>query len=121
MPTHKNTDDTKGDAERRSEARTGDRIPVQFFVDNERIGHQGVLINGSDGGAFIETHKTLALLTQLRVEGPGLTCKAVVCRVHWLGPEERAARTSGMAIRLISRKEHDRGTLLPFDPSVAAK
>ena len=121
MPPHKETSDTKEGAERRSEARHGDRIPVQFFAGNEGIGHQGVLINGSDGGAFIETNKTLPLLTQLRIEGPGLTCRAVVCRGHWLGPEERITRSSGIAVKLISRKEHSCGTVLPFDPAALAK
>ena len=106
VPPHRNSNETNQAAERRSEARTGERIPVYFFEVNEQIRHPGILINGSDGGAFIETNKTLPLLTEIRVEGPGLTCYAVICRVHWLGPEERAFRSGGMAVRLISRKEH---------------
>tara|TARA_R110002096_G_scaffold436051_2_gene666311 strand:+ start:56542 stop:56955 length:414 start_codon:yes stop_codon:yes gene_type:complete len=121
VPPHKNSDDTNDADDRRSEARTGERIPVQFFDGHEQLGHQGTLINGSNGGAFIETHKTLPLLTKLRIEGPGITCQAVVCRVHWLGPEERASRSGGMAVRLLSRKEHDLGTVLPFTQSKAAK
>jgi hypothetical protein len=121
VPPHKNSDDTNDAAERRSEARKGERIPVQFYDGTGQLGYQGTLINGSDGGAFIETNKTLPLLTKLRIEGPGITCQAIVCRVHWLGPEERASRSGGMAVRLISRKEHELGTLLPFSQVKAAK
>lgn len=121
MPPHKKSNDKDAAAERRSEARHGERVPVQFFVGDQAMGHQGVLINGSDAGCFIETNKTLPLLTQIRIEGPGLTCRAVVVRVHWLGPEERVTRSSGMALRLLSRKDHNRGTVLSFSQKTAAK
>ena len=121
VPPHTNYPKDRDAAERRSESRTGDRLPVQFFDVAGGPGYQGTLINGSEGGAFIETHKTLPLLTRIRVEGPGVTCQAVVCRVHWLGPEERVSRSGGMAIRLISRKEHNQGTVLSFTRNALAK
>ncbi len=90
-------------------------MPVQFYVDDNRIGRQGTLVNDSGGGAFIETNETLPLLSKIRIEGPGLTCRAVVCRVHWLGPEERLTGRQGMGVRLISRKDHGHGVVVPFD------
>jgi hypothetical protein len=88
--------------ERRTQNREGRRLPIQFYDPNKRACYQGVLINGSGGGAFIETNDTLPLLTTIRIEGPGLVFHAEVCRVHWLGPEERVSRTGGMAVRLLS-------------------
>lgn len=88
--------------ERRSQNREGRRLPIQFYDPNKSGSYQGVLINGSGGGAFIETNDTLPLLTTIRIEGPGLVFHAEVCRVHWLNPEERVSRSSGMAVRLLS-------------------
>ena len=88
--------------ERRSLNRGCRRLPIQFFARDRRACHEGVLINGSEGGAFIETNDALPLLTQIRVEGPGIVFDAEVCRVHWLCPEERSAATGGMAVRRLA-------------------
>lgn len=90
--------------DRRSQSRGERRLPIQFFDPNQRACYQGILINGSDGGAFIETNETLPLLTKIRIEGPGVVFHAQVCRVHWLGPEERGSRSGGMAVRLLERE-----------------
>jgi hypothetical protein len=94
--------DDESSQERRSQSREGRRLPIQFYDPTKSTSHQGVLINGSGGGAFIETNDTLPLLTTIRIEGPGLIFHAEVCRVHWLNPEERVSRSSGMAVRLLS-------------------
>ena len=88
--------------ERRSQNRAGRRLPIRFYDPTKSTSYQGVLINGSGGGAFIETNDTLPLLTTIRIEGPGLVFHAEVCRVHFLNPEERVTRSSGMAVRLLS-------------------
>lgn len=90
--------------ERRSQSRGKRRLPIRFFDPNQRASYQGILINGSDGGAFIETNETLPLLTKIRIEGPGVVFHAQVCRVHWLGPEERGTRSGGMAVRLLDKE-----------------
>lgn len=120
VPPYRNAGNATATTDRRGEERTRDRTPIQFFVDDRALGYQGTLINGSDGGAFIETHKTLPLLSHIRIEGPGFTCQAVVCRVHWLGPEERVTRSGGMAVRVLSRKEHNHGVMLAFQPALVA-
>jgi hypothetical protein len=89
--------------DRRSQSRGTRRLPIVFFDPNHRASYQGVLVNGSDGGAFIETNETLPLLTKIRIEGPGVVFHAQVCRVHWLGPEERGERIGGMAVRLLDK------------------
>lgn len=94
----------KSTRERRSQRRVGERLPVRYFDPTRPGTHHGVLVNGSDGGAFIETNETLPLLTKIRIEGPGLLCHGQVCRVHWLGPEERMGRSGGMAVRLIGSR-----------------
>ncbi len=119
VPQYKNAERVNAPRDRRSEERSRERIPVQFFVDDHPKGFQGMLVNGSDGGVFIETHKTAPLLSKIRIEGPGFTCKAVVCRVHWLRPEERSSRSGGMALRLLSRKQHAHGLVVPFRQSQA--
>lgn len=101
MPDYNNS----STRERRSQNRGSRRLPIEFFDPNKPTCYQGVLINGSGGGAFIETNETLPLLTQIRIEGPGIVLQAEVCRVLWLGPEERVARTGGMAVRLLSGAE----------------
>jgi len=113
--------DRTSETERRGEARRDERIPVQFSSTDTQRTHQGVLVNDSHGGAFIETTTTLPLLSKIRLEGPGLTCHAVVCRVHWRSPEERLTAPTGMAIRLISHKQHGKRVPLPSDPPLAAQ
>lgn len=100
---------TRDSNERRSQERGDRRLPIRFFDPNERDSYAGTLINGSDGGAFIETNVSLPLLTKIRIEGPGLVIQAQVCRVHWLGPEERGDRKGGMAVRILesSAQFHD--------------
>jgi len=94
--------------ERRSQERGSHRrMPVQFFDPKQRRCHHGILINGSDGGAFIETNDTLPLLTEIRIEGPGIAFQAQICRVHWLGPEERGTRSGGMAVRLLGSTQFE--------------
>lgn len=88
--------------DRRSQTRRGERLPIRYWDPTASATYQGVLINGSDGGAFIETNDSLPLLTKIRIEGPGVLCHAQVCRVHWLGPEERVHSSGGMAVRIIS-------------------
>ena len=120
MPQHGKSSRQSEKENRRSELRRDERVLVQFYVDDSRIGRQGTLVNDSSGGAFIETNETLPLLSKIRIEGPGLTCRAVVCRVHWLGPEERLTGRQGMGVRLISRKDHGHGVVVPFDKLRAA-
>lgn len=96
----------KGD--RRSEERIGERQRIRFFSPNCSTAHEGIWINGSDGGAFIETNNTLPLLTVIRIEAPGLVCQARVCRVHWLRPDERMQRSSGMAVQLLSIRDESK-------------
>jgi hypothetical protein len=94
--------DERSSQERRSQNRGSRRLPIRFFDPNRSDSHQGILINGSGGGAFIETNHALPLLTKIRIEGPGMVFHAEVCRVHWLGPEERGSRSGGMAVRLLA-------------------
>lgn len=90
--------------ERRRLNRGTKRVPIHFYNPSKVARYHGVLLNGSGGGAFIETNDTLPLLTKLRVEGPGIVFHAEVCRVHWLGPHESNGR-SGMAVRLLPESQ----------------
>ncbi len=91
----------KPEGERRSNERSGEPQRIRFYSLDSRTAHHGTMINGSDGGAFIETNETLPLLTRIRIEGNGLSCEAQVCRVHWLRPDERTSRSGGIAVRLM--------------------
>ena len=99
----------KGD--RRSEERIGERQRVHFFSPDCPVAHEGIWINGSNGGAFIETNDTFPLLTLIRIEAPGLVCQAKVCRVHWLRPDERTQRSSGMAVQLLSSTQETKAPI----------
>lgn len=102
---HMSDDSSNRTYERRSQTRGDKRLPIQFFDPNQGACYLGILVNGSDGGAFIETNETLPLLTKIRIQGPGIVLHAQVCRVHWLGPEERAAQRGGMAVRILELEE----------------
>lgn len=97
--------DNRPERERRSQARRRERVPVRFYDPAESGCHTGILINGSERGAFIETNESLPLLTTIRIEGPGIVYHAQVCRVHWLRPEERAQHVGGMAVRLLQGRQ----------------
>ena len=97
-------EDSDSKNERRVQARGPKRLPIRFFDPNQSASYQGMLTNGSDGGAFIETNETLPLLTKIRIEGPGLVFHAQVCRGHWLGPEERGSQRGGMAVRILDKE-----------------
>lgn len=118
-------DDTNTD--RRRNNRNGHRMLVRFWDPHSSRCHDGILTNDSDGGAFIETQATMPLLTEIRIEGPGIICDAVVCRVHWLRPDEQAmGYRGGIAVRLMSTSniedadfESDDGIVLSYTAAVS--